>query len=182
MRVISGIFRSRKLHTLEGMNTRPTLDKVKGAMFSAIGNIVDGERMLDLFAGSGSVGLEAKSRGMHKIYFNDENKKACEIIKKNCELLKVCEDCVINCLDYEEMLTKHSDTTFDLIYIDPPYAKKVIATCLHYIDTHDMLSEYGVIVVETSKEDAFEEYYGKLYKWKEKTYGIVRLTYYRKGV
>lgn len=180
MRIIAGMHRSRKLNTLAGNNTRPTQDKIKEAMFSSLGGSFYEGKMLDLFAGSGSVGLESISRGIKEAYFCDSNKEAMKVISSNIALLKEEKKChVMNC-DYQSALSQCSRQKFSFIFIDPPYALKVIDECLEYIDTHDMLDAYGSVVVESEKTDSFAECYGKLVKYKEKTYGITRLTYYRK--
>lgn len=180
MRIVAGEFRSRKLNTLEGNNTRPTQDKIKEAMFSAIGNVVYDANVLDLFAGCGNIGLESLSRGASKVVFCDHHKDAIQVIRSNIDVLKVSERCEINYCSYSLTLQHYQQEVFDFIFIDPPYANKVIEECLRYIAEHDMLSEHGVIVIESHKEDEFEERYNNLYKWKEKKYGITRLTYYIK--
>ncbi len=180
MRIIAGKHRSRKLLTLEGMNTRPTQDKIKGAMFSALGTSFYEGSMLDLFAGSGSIGLECLSRGMKEAYMSDISKEAMAIIKKNIQALKEEQHCHLFQQDYRKTLQDLKDKQFSFIFMDPPYALKVIEECMMFIDEHDMLEDMGSIVVESQKEDCFQEYYGSLVKYKEKTYGITRLTYYRK--
>lgn len=180
MRIIAGEFRSRKLNTLPGNNTRPTLDKVKEAVFSSLGgSFVEGD-VLDLFAGSGSVGLESLSRGMKEAYFCDMSRDAIKVIESNIKALKVEKRCHVYCMNYKSMLTKMKNHTFSLIYLDPPYALKVIEEILSFIDSNDMLDEYGSVVVESLKEDVYEERYGSLIKVKEKEYGITRITYFEK--
>ncbi len=182
MRVIAGEFRSRKLNTLAGDNTRPTQDKIKESMFSAIGNIVSEAKVLDLFAGSGSVGLESLSRGAKEVFFCDMSRDAIRIIESNIKMLKVETKCHVRKMSYELMLKQQKGDIFDFIFIDPPYENKIIEECLVFIEDNEMLSEYGVVIVETHKDDVFKEGYGCLYKWKEKKYGITRLTYYKKGI
>lgn len=180
MRIIAGKHRSRKLNTLEGMNTRPTQDKIKEAMFSSAGTYFDGGNMLDLFAGSGSVALESISRGIDKAYLCDQSKAAIKVIKSNIALLKEDEQCEIYEGNYSNALEKWKNIKFEFIFIDPPYALKVIEDCLRFIDENQMLDDYGLLVIETSKEDAFLESYGNLIKKKEKCYGITRITYFKK--
>lgn len=182
MRIIAGKHRSRKLNTLEGMNTRPTQDKIKEAMFSSVGTYFHGGNMLDLFAGSGSVALESISRGIEKAYLCDHSQDAIKIIKSNIALLNEEEHCVIFEGNYIDALNQWKDITFDFIFIDPPYANKVIEDCLRYIDENHMLNEYGLIAVESSKEDIFLEHYGNLTKKKEKCYGITRITYFKEDL
>lgn len=182
MRIIAGKHRSRKLLTLEGMNTRPTQDKIKGAMFSALGGSFYEGRVLDLFAGSGSIGLECLSRGMKEAYLCDISKDAMMIIKKNVYSLKEEANTSLLNQDYRSALETLANMQFSLIFMDPPYALKVIEECLFFIDEHHMLDTMGSVVVESHKEDVFQERYGNLVKYKEKTYGITRLSYYRRDV
>jgi len=180
MRIIAGEFRSRKLNTLPGNNTRPTLDKVKEAVFSSLGGSFCEGEMLDLFAGSGGVGLESLSRGMEKAYFSDISRDAVKIIESNIKALKVEKRASVFCMNYKTMLAKMKGHKFTLIYLDPPYALKVIDEILNFIHENDMLDAYGTIVVESAKEDSYEERYGSLIKVKEKEYGITRITYFEK--
>ncbi|NBK97056.1 MAG: 16S rRNA (guanine(966)-N(2))-methyltransferase RsmD [Erysipelotrichia bacterium] len=180
MRIIAGKHRSRKLKTLDGMNTRPTQDKIKEAIFSSAGTYFNGGNMLDLFAGSGSVGLESLSRGIDKVYLCDQSKEAMQVIQSNIALLKEESACELYLGSYEQALKQWQQCSFAFIFIDPPYALKVIEQCLISIDEHNMLDDYGLLVVETSKEDCFLQRYGKLIKKKEKCYGITRITYFVK--
>lgn len=180
MRIVAGEYRSRKLNTLSGVNTRPTQDKIKEAIFSCLGTYFYEGKMLDLFAGSGSMGLEGLSRGLEKVYFCDHHKEAIKVIESNIDNLKVQEKCVICNMDYKVMLEKFKKEKFTLIFIDPPYDLKPYDECFQIIDKYDMLDEEGVIVVESAKEDIFKEQYGNLIKYKEKEYGITRITYYQK--
>lgn len=180
MRIIAGTYRSRKLNTLAGENTRPTQDKIKEAIFSSLGAYFHGGKMLDLFAGSGSMGLEALSRGMDKIYLNDHQRSAIKVIQSNIEILKAEKECVVSCLDYMSMLKKVREDKFDLIFLDPPYANKVLEECLYFIEENDMLEVEGYLILESSNEDIFKENYHSFTKVKEKVYGITRITYYRK--
>lgn len=180
MRIIAGTHRSRQLETLAGADTRPTQDKIREAIFSSLGTYFESGNILDLFAGSGSVGLEALSRGMHKVYFSDCNKAAIDVIKKNIQSLKAGNECVVEHLDYKAMLTRCKDVVFDVIFIDPPYALKVHEEIITFIEQHNMLSDFGTIVVETHKQDCFAQQYGAYVKTKEKCYGITRITYFRK--
>ena len=180
MRIVAGVHRSRKLHTLEGNNTRPTQDKIKEAMFSSLGSYFDNGVMLDLFAGSGSVGLEAISRGMEKVYFSDNHKAAIQVIQENCSVLKEESKCIVENLDYKMMLERYKQMQFDFIFVDPPYALKVYEEILWFLSQQDMLKEHGCIVLESDKKDTLNERYGAFIKTKEKIYGITKLTYYKK--
>lgn len=178
MRIIAGIYRSRKLETLAGDNTRPTLDKVKEAVFSSIGPYFDGGSMLDLFSGSGNIGLECISRGIDKAYLCDKSNQAIRIIKTNIDNLDAGSKCVVMRGDYHQNIESLKDRKFKVIYLDPPYAMKVIDEILEFIDKNEMLEADGIIVVESAYEDSFRERYGKLVKVKEKQYRISRISYY----
>lgn len=180
MRIVAGVHRSRKLKTLEGNDTRPTLDKIKEAIFSSIGPYFTDGNMLDLFAGSGSMGLESISRGMTQAYFSDCNKEAIEVIQNNVKSLKEEDRCIIKQLDYKQMLKEYKDMSFSFIFIDPPYALNVHDNILVFIEANHMLSEDGVVVVESDKDTNLLLSYQSLKKVKEKVYGKTKITYYRK--
>lgn len=182
MRIVAGEFRSRVIKAVEGEGTRPTTDKIKEAIFSRIGPYFEGGIMLDLFGGSGNMGLEALSRGMEEVYFCDMNYKAIQTIKQNAVTLGVEKRCHINKGDYLTMLKRmaQEEKQFDLIYLDPPYRKQQIHQILTFIHEHDLCKSAGDIVCESLKEDTFHEEYGELHKVKDVTYGITRITYYRR--
>lgn len=178
MRVIAGVHRSRKLQTLEGDATRPTSDKIKGAVFSKIGPYFDGGAVLDLFSGSGSIAIEAISRGMDKAYCIDASPKACKVIRSNVALLK--EDEKIHILQKKAqdaiVLLQSKDEIFDFIYMDPPYALDAQQEILYQVMDANLLSEDGYLVVESLKEVEFElrESYEIV---KEASYGITCIRY-----
>ena len=177
MRIIAGEFGSRKLYTLEGKNTRPTLDKVKEAVFSSIGTYFEGGRVLDLYAGSGAIGLEALSRGMKEAVFVDQARDAVGIIKKNITALNL-EDCTTV---YSLTAKKALDVIegkFDLVYLDPPYAKQENEEIISLLETRGLLNPNAIIIVESLKEETFSNNIGNINKYKEAVYGISRITYY----
>jgi len=182
MRIVAGEFRSRVISAVEGNTTRPTTDKIKEAVFSRIGPYFDGGNMLDLFGGSGNMSLEAISRGMEHALVCDVSHAAVSTIRKNVKTLDVASRVTIWEMDYRQVLAKASQEqrTFDLVYLDPPYKKQQILHILQYLDTHDLVNELGDIVCESLKEDEFPDQVGALHKVKDVTYGITRITYYRK--
>lgn len=182
MRIIAGTFGSRVIQAVEGQNTRPTTDKVKEAIFSRIGPYFDGGEMLDLFAGSAGMSLEAVSRGMGHTLLVDHHGKAINTIRKNIATLGVASQCDVWKMDYKAALHKAADEkrSFDLVVLDPPYKKQQIASILQFLDEHDMVNPYGDIVCESLKEDVFEDHIGHFEKVKDVTYGITRITYYKK--
>lgn len=182
MRVIGGKYRSRKLKTLKGETTRPTADKIKGAIFSSIAFETNYNIMLDLFAGSGSMGIEALSRGFKYVYFNDVNKQATNIIKSNLKDLELLKNSDTYCLDFKDVIRLVSKKNkIDFIFIDPPYDKIDIEEVFSSIIKYSIVQENGIVCVETSNTKTLKEEYGNLIKYKEKTYKATTITYYRKG-
>lgn len=182
MRIIAGDYSGRPLKTLKGNATRPTLDKVKEAVFSSLGGFFDGGAILDLYSGSGAIGLEALSRGMDKAYLVDKSREAVEIIKENVNTLKANDYATVLCMkDTIALKTlKDKNVQFDLVYLDPPYALQQNEKIISFLDSEGMLKENARIVVECLKEDEHSERIGNIHKYKDAVYGITRIVYYRK--
>lgn len=179
MRIIAGKYKRTPIKTLQGQDiTRPTKDMVKEAVFSTI-SINEETSFLDLFSGSGSIGLEAISRGAKTVVFNDSNINAVKIINSNLDKLHEIRD-VYN-LDYQQCLNKLNGTKFDYIYIDPPYDFKAYEEIFYYINKNDVLSNKGIIIVEVRKDTILLEEYLSYRLYKEKKYGINKILYYRNG-
>lgn len=182
MRIIAGEFASRKLETKKGTSTRPTLDKVKEAVFSSLGSYFDGGAVLDLYGGSGAIGLEALSRGMEEAYFSDIDKNAVMIIKKNIASLHAEERCRVYCASDFKMLAlmKEAGKKFDLVYLDPPYAKQKNHKILEFLDQNDMLADKANVVIESlQEEDHHYDDFTHIHYHKEAVYGIMKITYYK---
>lgn len=159
MRIIAGLAKGRKLLAPEGFDTtRPTLDRVKEAMFNIIQGKVPYAVAVDVFAGTGSLGLEAVSRGAKKCYLVDKSPVTYPLLKKNVENLKFTEQCeCLNMDSYKALEELHKrGVVFDLMFIDPPYRKNMIPPAIEYIGKTRMLKEDGLIV---SKIDTIEEIY-----------------------
>ena len=151
MRIISGTARGTKLYTLEGINTRPTLDRIKEPLFSIIQNRIKDAIILDLFSGSGALGLESLSRGAKKAFLCDNSYKAIEIIKKNTEKTHMEEKAKIIYKDYKKCLDSINEKV-DLIFIDPPYEANIAVNALKIILEKDLLTKDGLIILETDDE------------------------------
>jgi 16S rRNA (guanine966-N2)-methyltransferase len=151
MRIISGKARGTKLYTLEGLDTRPTLDRVKESMFNIINSKIPETTVLDLFSGSGAVGLEFASRGAKKVILCDSSKKAIDIINKNIEKTHF-QDIVTtyNC-DFKEALNKIAKEKIDIIYIDPPYKTDYIKQSIELILKLNCIDENTLIICETDE-------------------------------
>ena len=181
MRIVAGKYSSRRLDTLPGNDTRPTLDKVREAVFSSLGGFFEGGNMLDLYAGSGAVGLEALSRGMDHIVLVDKSRAAAEIIRKNIASLKAEEQTtVLPVSDLKALnILQERGMRFDLVYLDPPYAKERNMEILRKLQEYDLLAEKARVVVESDKEDLYEPFVINLVRYKEAIYGITRISYYQ---
>lgn len=152
MRIISGKAKGTKLYTLEGTNTRPTLDRVKESIFNIIQNDIEDAEILDLFAGSGTIGLEFLSRGARNAVLCDKSKDATEIIKRNVQKTHMEEKTQILNLDFETCLDKVKNRQFDIIYIDPPYVTKYILKSIEKIIAQGNLKKEGIMILETDDE------------------------------
>lgn len=183
MRIVAGEYGSRKIEAPKGNTTRPTLDKVREAVFSSLGNSFHGGIFLDLYAGSGANGLEAISRGMNQAVFVDSSREAIQIIKKNIQTLGCKEKTRVLPMKAEAalFLFMEEGLKFDLVYLDPPYAKETNTKILNYLEQHDLLNEGARVVIESLKEDSWTEDYGTLKYQKDKNYGISKITYYKKS-
>ena len=184
MRIIAGEFSSRKLETLPGEKTRPTLDKVKEAVFSSLGGFFDGGECLDLYAGSGAIGLEALSRGINHCVFGDRNPKAVAVIKRNIASLGVEDRCEVYCMKDFQLLEKlkEDQKQFSLVYLDPPYEKEHNEEVISFLAQNHLLTKNARIIIEARKEDVFSETIETVHKIKEATYGICKIHYYQEGV
>lgn len=159
MRIIAGKYRSRKLVTLEGLKTRPTLDGTKEAIFSSLGGYLTNQTVLDVFGGSGALSIESLSRGAKKAYIIDANMEAINIIKTNAANLKIGNELDINYGSYQTILPRLKNIKFDCIFLDPPFKLKVIDEITNYIIENDMLAENGVIVSEYPLGDVVNKSY-----------------------
>lgn len=155
MRIISGKARGTKLFTLEGLDTRPTLDRVKEPLFSIIFEKIPDADVLDLFSGSGALGLEALSRGAKSAVLCDNSKNAINIINKNLEKTRMTAE-VIN-EDFSKALNKLSARKFDLIFLDPPYKTDYIEKSISKILELNMLKKDGLIIAETDNPQTVEK-------------------------
>ena len=184
MRVISGNARGRKLVSLEGNNTRPTLDRVKEALFNIIQFDIADKTVLDLFAGSGAIGIEAISRGAKFATFCDNSREAIEIIKTNVKNTRCSDKALILEQDFTRALKylAKNDKKFDIIYLDPPYKTKLANTAIDIILELNLLSKDGIIILETDDTNKEEEIRNKpIQIFDKRKYGRAILIFIRKG-
>lgn len=157
MRVISGRYKGKKLLGFDTQGTRPTMDRVKESLFGTIQNYIKNSVFLDLFAGSGSIGIEALSNGASKCYFVDNGKDILKILNNN---LNGIENSVILNKDYIQALNYFKDKgiKFDIIYIDPPYHLSLANKALNLVRELDLLKQNGIIIIEYEEEVIFDLY------------------------
>lgn len=153
MRVISGTARGTIIHSIANPKTRPTLDRVKESLFNILNNKIDESTVaLDLFAGSGAIGIEFLSRGAKKAYLCDKEKDAIEIIKQNLAKTKLEKNAIVINKNYEKCLQELPEK-IDIIYIDPPYKMDLAIKAIEYIEKLEILKDNGTIIIETDEKD-----------------------------
>lgn len=183
MKIITGTAKGMNLETLEGDNTRPTSQRVKEAIFSMIQFDIEGACVLDLFAGSGQLGLEALSRGAKKATFCDSSRDATDIVIRNAKKAKIFDKCRISTCDYMQMIRGLSGKEqYDIIFIDPPYKNKCIAEALEKLYCGNIISNNGIIVCESGDADIFasnQELMEKFEIQKQSKYAISYVTVLR---
>lgn len=183
MRIISGIARGRKILSPETSETRPTLDRIKESIFNIIQNNVYDSVAADIFSGTGSLGLEAASRGARMTYVVDKSPSAYSFLKKNIENLKFGEFCKALNMDAYSALEKFDkeNIKLDLLFIDPPYCKDMIPPAIKIVAEKNLLADSGIIVTKIDTiEEIYQGYdYIKLYDTRK--YGNTTVCFYRRG-
>jgi len=176
MQIITGKYRARKLLSLNSDNTRPTLAKVKESMFSMLDEHLEGAVVLDLFAGSGALGIEALSRGAKKVYFVDNNKEAKKVIELN--LRNVKEDFEIDIMDFCDALDnfKRRGICFDVVLLDPPYSLGLGEKALELLDKKKLLSSGAIVAFEQNAEKRLHNVCDCYIIKKVKKHGIALVT------
>ncbi|MCK8624721.1 16S rRNA (guanine(966)-N(2))-methyltransferase RsmD [Apilactobacillus xinyiensis] len=181
MRVISGEFRSRFLKPVPGDKTRPTTDKVKESIFNMIGPYFESGSFLDLFAGSGNVGIEAVSRGMHHATLVDKQYAAIKTIKENVAVTKKQDNFSIIKSDANLALNKLSQEgrTFDIIFLDPPYKNQKMVDHANIIKNLSLLNSNGILICETDNSVHLEDNISGYKLINQKNYGLTVVTIYK---
>lgn len=178
MRVITGTARGTNLKAPEGLTTRPTADKVKQALFNIIQYEIAGE-VLDLFAGSGQLGIEALSRGAMRAVFVDEGREAISVIQENLRRTHLADRAEVVRTDYLSYLAR-CKKRFRLIFLDPPYAEKYLENAIKRISEIDILAEGGIIITERPLGKPLDEVFSGLSRSKDYHYGKTTITLFRK--
>lgn len=153
MRVISGIARGTKLNSIDNLSTRPTLDRVKEPLFSIIQNYIEEANILDLFAGSGALGIEALSRGAAYCTFCDKSYESIKMLKQNLQKTKLEYNSTIFIQDYKKCLKQLIGKKYNIIFIDPPYKLNIAVNSIKLILEYKIIAKDGIIILETDEEE-----------------------------
>ena len=181
MRVITGTARGRKLGQLQGMDTRPTTDQVKESIFNIIQFDIEGRRVLDLFAGTGQLGIEAMSRGAAGCTFVDQRRDAAALVRSNLKLCRLSDRARV--VQGEALSFLASDRErYHLVFLDPPYQTELLENALKKIAEIDILMENGIIICESPADKVLPELPQPYRKGREYRYGKIKVTVYRKEV
>ena len=179
MRVITGKARGIQLKTPEGLLTRPTADRVKEALFSIINFDIPGAKVLDLFGGTGQLGIEALSRGAESAVFVDAREESCRLIRENLKRTKLEKDAKVIRSDYMDYLSRCREQ-YNIIFLDPPYAEVFLENAIKRITEIDILQSDGIIVAERPLGKELPWEFEGYTRSKDYKYGKVLLTIYRK--
>lgn len=179
MYISAGQFKKHKLEMPKDREIRPTPGKVKEAIFSIVGHDLEGAAVLDLFAGTGNLALEAISRGADKAYLVEKSIEGCQLISKNISALGVNDKCTLIRGDWKHAISK-IEGSIDLIFLDPPYQAGLMEACLKAIDQNNLLADEGIIVAEHDVSQILPCMEGDLSIWKSKKYGNTAITLYIK--
>lgn len=180
MRIITGDFKGRRLEMPENNNIRPTTEKVKEAIFSIIAGNLEDAVCVDLFAGTGNLGLEALSRGAEKCYFGDNSRESLSLIKRNIEMCRAEEWAVVIPGDFEKVLARLGEKgeKIDIFFLDPPYKKGLYERCFELIREYNLLADEGIIIAEHNVRDELSSELCGFEKIKERNYGTVAISIY----
>jgi len=184
LRIISGEHKGRTIKTIPGRDTRPTTDRVKEALFNIIQNKLFGSQILDLYSGTGNLGLEALSRGAENVVFVEKSPAALKVLHENCHCMNYTENVKILPYDVKKalvFLSKHG-CIFDIVFMDPPYDKGFEVPTIQSIDEHNLLNSEGIIIVEHLLLNNLPSHIGSFSRYDHRKYGKTAISFYRKGI
>ncbi|MCX5885693.1 MAG: 16S rRNA (guanine(966)-N(2))-methyltransferase RsmD [Proteobacteria bacterium] len=181
MRIISGEARGRRLARFKGQKIRPASDKVRGAIFNILGSAFEGREVLDLFAGTGALGIEALSRGAEKVVFVESSTAALRVLHENLTLCRCGNkgEVVKKSVEHGVKLLKKHGERFDHIFLDPPYGKGIVDKSLHMLSSGEMLKEGGIITLKHSDQELPLERYGNLILTDQRKYGKTYVSFFK---
>ena len=181
MRVITGKVKGFKLKAPKGMNTRPTSDKVKESLFNILGHIDEESIVLDLYSGTGNIGIEFLSRGAKECYFIDKDNESIRVIKENLNKTGFINQSKVYKNDVIKAVKVLGDkyNKFDFVFLDPPYAKGLSEETLNVIDESGILKEDGIIIIEHESNTQLDDEFKLFLKYDSRKYGDTTITFYR---
>lgn len=181
MRIIAGICRGRILKTVKGQKTRPTADRVKEAIFNVLAHRVEGTNFLDLFGGTGNIGLEALSRGARTATFVEKCSGALKVLRANVKECGFVDAVYIFAIDALKALEifKEKKIRFNIIFLDPPYGFEFLEEIIAKAVANELLVEQGIVIVETNKNISLPSSFQSLVKVRENVYGDTKITYFQ---
>ncbi len=177
MHITAGLLKGRRLEVPKDRLIRPTSGKVKEALFSIINYRLEGAVVIDLFSGTGNLGLESISRGAEKVYFGEKSKAGLQLTAKNISAFGVSQQCKLIRGDWEMVLNQIGESA-DLIFLDPPYKAGLMESCLDRIWQRNLLADDGIIAAEHDVHQKLPQYIGGFSIWKVKKYGNTVITFY----
>ncbi len=181
MRIISGKYKGRQLTSFKADHIRPTMDRVKETLFNKLMHDIEGSRVLDLFAGTGNLGIEALSRYAQHVTFVELNPKSIDIINKNLDLLKVPdEDCQVIKKDVLRYVKSYSGEPFDIVFIDPPFTEKIADQVMKAVGESSLFGDSTIIAIESIKQEHIGDTYSELECFDRQNYGDKSLSLFRK--
>ncbi len=179
MRIISGKYKGRRLSAFSADHIRPTTDRVKESLFNIIAADIPDARVLDLFSGTGNLGIEALSRGAEHVVFVESHKKSMSIIKENFKLLEIGDEAELVGVDVFAYLKNYADTPFNVILIDPPFTKAIGHDVMQALAESQAIKPDTVVAIETAKKERIETNYGNLIGQTQRNYGDKILSIFR---
>lgn len=181
LRVISGKAGGLRLKTLEGMKTRPTADRIKESLFNIINSLLPGANVLDLFAGSGALGIESLSRGAEFATFVDNDKGSISVIKINLKHTCLEQQAEVLQTDFENGLKKikESNRKYDIIFLDPPYGKELEFKAMQEINKYELMKDDGFIILEHEQKDDMPQEISNMIKTDTRNYGRTAISFYK---
>ncbi|GIL16791.1 MAG: methyltransferase [Oligoflexia bacterium] len=180
MRIISGKYRGHHLTSFQAGHIRPTTDRVKESMFNILMNDIEGARVIDLFSGTGNLGLEALSRGAREVVFVEKNKSSIDILKKNIAKLKIEEPYQIIQKDVLSFLKSYQGEPFDLIFADPPFTEEMAHDVMMGASASQLFHENTLMLIESGRREKIEDDYGTLIRYDKREFGDKFLSFFRK--
>lgn len=171
MRIISGKYKGHQLHQFSADHIRPTTDRVKETLFNILQNDLAEARVLDLFSGTGNLGLESISRGASEVCFVESHPKSIEIIRKNIEKLKIAEGYKIINRDVIKFIQNPPDTAFDIIFADPPFTKQMADEVMSTMSKSTLFATHTIMAIESARKEKLEREYGDLICTDQREFG-----------